>query len=389
MVVIPGATGTGGAERSLLVTAPYYAAAGISLCVVVFADYATDVEALHAAGAEVIDLSAAGGRLGVLRSLRRLVRQRRPDLLHTVLYDADLLGRLAAWGSGTPVLSSIVAVPPVLDGSATWRARLARALDRFTARWACDHFHAVTPGVRSAAIQRLGLRPERVTVVERGRDPVLLGRASDERRARTRAALGLGPDAPVVVAAGRHYPLKDHVTLVRAVGLLQADRPDLVLVLAGDRGPTTDAIEAARAATADPTRIVVLGHRSDVADVMAAADVFVSPSISEGAAGAVIEALGIGVPIVSTDVEGLVGQVRDGSELLLVPVGDPPSMAAAIGRLLDDPTLAAGLVERGRLRFEESFELEANARRLVTLSTQVADRSVPGRWGAAKGRPTG
>ena len=381
LFVTPSVEGTGGAERSLLAAAPHLAAAGIHLVVVVFAPYETQAEDLRAAGAEVIDVRGAGGRIAIARAVRRLIRERRPDLVHTMLYDADVLGRLAALGTGVPVLSTIAGVPPEATRTDPWRLRLARLIDALTARHAGDHIHAVTPGVAADAVLRLGVRSEQVTVVERGRDPEALGTTSPERRAGVRADLGLADDAQVVVAAGRHYAAKDHRTLVRAVAGLQADHPDLHLVLAGRLGPETPGIEAAVAAAPDPARIHVLGHRDDIADVVAAADVFASSSTTEGAAGAVIEALAIGVPVVTTDVKGLRGQLEHEVEVIKVPIGDPPALGAALVRVLDDADLRAGLVERGRARFERSFQLEANALRLAELSSDVAARRVAGRWG--------
>lgn len=382
LLLTPSVEGTGGAERSMLATAPYYREAGLHLTVVVYDTFRTDVEVLEAAGAEVVDLAGWGSRAELVRSIRRVIRERRPDVLHTLHTEADIMGRLAALGTGIPVMTTTAIVPLAVGPRDGWRRLVVRALDAATARWACDHVHAVTPAVRETAIRRLCVKPERVTVVERGREDERLGRAEPERRREARARLGVGDEVPLVVAAGRHYPAKNHGLLLDAIGRLQRERPDLVLALAGRVGPETAEIERHRATLPRPDDVLVLGHRTDVYDLIAAADVFVCSSSNEGAAGAVVEALGIGVPVVCTRAEGgLQGLVEDGRDLLEVPNHDVEALAAAVARVLDDPELATALAAQGRRCFEEQFRLEVNGPRLVELTRSVAQRRVPGRWG--------
>lgn len=381
MVLIPSVEGTGGTERSLLLSLAAFEERGVAVDVVVFSSFTSRIDELIAEGATVTDLSSASSRLDLVRQVRRLLRERQIDVLHTMLYDGDVIGRLAAWGTGVAVLSSMVsAVAAPSDRPVGFKARLAWHLDAFTARHLCDHVHAVTPGVRQTALEWFRLRPERVTVVERGRDPQALGVRSAPRRAAAREALGLTDREEVVIAAGRHYPDKDHLALVAAVSMLQPQRPGLHLVLAGRPGPMTDALTAAAAQVPDPKRIHILGHREDVAELMAAADVFAQPSRREGAAGAVIEAAALSLPIVRSDVDGLRGQFRDEVEALVVPVGDVPALAAGIVRVLDDPDLAARLGAAARASFDASFQLDANAERLVDLVVAVGAHEVAGRW---------
>lgn len=144
---------------------------------------------------------------------------------------------------------------------------------------------------------------------------------------------GLGH--PLVLAVGRLHPQKGYDTLVAALPLLG----DAVVAVAGD-GPL-----AARLRDAAP-QVQWLGRRDDVADLLAAADVVVLPSVWEARSLTAQEALRAGTPLVASAVGGLPDLVRDGA--VLVPAGDPVALGTAVRRLLDDPVAAAELAARGR-----------------------------------------
>ena len=146
---------------------------------------------------------------------------------------------------------------------------------------------------------------------------------------------GLG--RPLVLAVGRLHPQKGYDVLLDALPLLG----DVVVAVAGD-GP----LEAELRARAPQVRW--LGRRADVADLYAAADVVVLPSVWEARSLTAQEAMHAGRPLVATDVGGLRELVGDGA--VLVPVGDAAALAVAVRRLLDDPSAAAALGARARAR---------------------------------------
>jgi glycosyltransferase involved in cell wall biosynthesis len=111
----------------------------------------------------------------------------------------------------------------------------------------------------------------------------------------------------------------------------------------------------------------LLGHRSDVGDLLSAADVLAISSHFEGTAGAAVEALALRTPIVSTDLEGLHGVIEHEHNAVVVPPGDPEVLAAGIARVLDDNELADRITRRGYQDFVQRFTLDAAAKRLTTL----------------------
>jgi glycosyltransferase involved in cell wall biosynthesis len=111
---------------------------------------------------------------------------------------------------------------------------------------------------------------------------------------------------------------------------------------------------------------MLLGHRSDVSDLLVAADVFVFPSLWEGLGGAVIEALALEVPIVASDLPALREVVIDGENGVLVNPGEVSDLAEAIQTILNAPS-TAGLVSGNRERFVAMFNIDARANEMIDL----------------------
>jgi glycosyltransferase involved in cell wall biosynthesis len=369
--------GTGGAERSLAELLPHLRQAGLRSSVVALHKGRAGVERSLLEGGEDVHFLAGTNAATRVAELRRLIRARRPDVVHTTLFTSSAVGRLAAAGTPARVLTSLVNTPYDTARLRDPRIRPAslravRAVDGVTARHLTDHFHAITHAVRDAAVGALGIPAERVTVVERGRDPGRLGEPGSERRRRARAALGLGDDDEVVLNVARQEFQKGQRFLLDAAGRLARDRPRLVVLLAGRPGDSTAELEARRRSLPPGTRVELLGHRDDLPEVLAAADVFAFPSLWEGLGCAVIEAMALGLPVVASDVPALREVLEDGANATLVPPADPQALAAALARLLDDPDRRARYGRRSRDIFRERFTLDRCAARMVRLFEAVA-----------------
>ena len=310
------------------------------------------------------------GVLAHVAALRRLIRLVRPDLVHTVLFHSDVVGRLAASGTGARVLTSLVSTEgyrPGRDAAARARHHLANAADGWTARHLTAHFHANSQAVKAAAVSRLRVPASRITVIEGGRDAARLGERNPARRQLVRARLGLNNSNELLVTAGRQDEMKGHRFLIEAVAALAARRPGLHLVIAGRAGDCSTALAAMCAAMDVRQCVHLLGHRDDVPDILAAADAFVFPSIHEGLPGAVIEAMALALPIVASDIAPIRELVEHGKSALLVEPRSTAPLTAAIERLLAETETARALGARARAVFEERFSLERSITRRVAL----------------------
>ncbi len=380
--------GLGGAERSLAEMLPGLIGAGLEPMVVCLSPADAVGRDIRRLGVEVRVVSGRG-RIGRVRALRKQIASVAPDCVHTTLFESDVAGRLAAAGRRVPVITSLVNAPylPVrLEDPNVRRSRLwaARMIDGWTARHLTTHFHAITHAVKRRAVEALGIPPERVTVIERGRDPRRLGEGGPARRRSSRAALGLDDDAEVLVTAGRQEFQKGHRILLEAMAILASARPRAILMMAGREGHASAELEELGRRIGLGDRIRFLGQRTDVPDLLAAGDIFVFPSLYEGFGGAVIEAMALGLPVVASDLEALREVVEPDHSAILVPPGSPGELASAIGGLLDDPDRARALGERGRRIFQERFTVERAAGRMVDLYRRVLrdHRARPERVGA-------
>lgn len=364
--------GAGGAERSLQELLPAFSAAGEQVVVACFHRRAEGVEDLVRSNHDLRVLSGSS-RLAQMAELRRLVRQERIDLVHTTLFEADVFGRTAIAGCGVPIVTSLVNMPyePARlehDPNVNAHKLLAvRGLEVLTGLLA-DHFHAITEAVKDAAARHLYIPRRKITVIHRGRDPKRLGRRTEQRRREVRRALGVSDDAFVVLNAARREFQKGQRVLLEAVEKLEID--DLVLWIAGREGNASEQLAslARRPAIGRVTRF--LGHRDDVPDLMAAADVFALPSLWEGLGCVVLEAMALELPVVASDLPPVREVVGDSA--LLVPPGDPGALAEAITRLARDRALADRLRSAARSRFENRFTLDQSAQAMLELFQRVA-----------------
>lgn len=287
-----------------------------------------------------------------LASVRSLVREVRPAIVHTHMAKAGSIGRLAAATVRPRPVTVHTFHGHVLDGyfrkgveGAFHQAE--RALARRT-----DVLVAVSPQVRDDLLA-LGIgRPDRWRVVPLG---LQLGAFSAVTgpTGRLRGRLGVGAGVPLVGAVGRIVAIKDLATLVQAVGRL----PGVHLALIGD-GSQRAEIESLVASMGLGDRVHLPGWADDVPAWVADLDVVALSSRNEGTPVALIEALAASRPVVATRVGGVPFVVRDGVNGWLVPAADPAALAEAVGACLADPAEAARRAAAGRVEVLARFGAE-------------------------------
>ena len=353
----------GGAEHSLAAMLPRLRDRGVDSSVACILPREGGLQAsLREQGFDV-EVLAASSWAGRIRALRRKIEAEAPDLVHATLLNACFVTRLASVGLGVPQINSLVnaSYDPVRMKELKiqpWKLHVLRVADGFTARHFAGHFHAITATVQQEAVEVLGIAPERITVIPRGRSAELLGEASPARRREVRQRLGLGEHTPVVLNVGRqdHQKAQDH--LIRAFALLHADKPDAVLLIAGREGGATPKIQRALAETGLGDAVRLLGHRTDIPDLLAASDVFAFPSLYEGLGCSLIEAMALSIPIIGSDADAIAEVLGDGTYGVVVPRGDDARLAEALTRLLSDPERRREFAQRGREHYLERYELD-------------------------------
>jgi glycosyltransferase involved in cell wall biosynthesis len=155
----------------------------------------------------------------------------------------------------------------------------------------------------------------------------------------------------VVVTVGRHEAQKGQRYLIEAAALMRDSLPDLHVVVVGREGHLTPALQSQVSAAGLADRVHLIGSRTDVHRVMAACDVFAFPSLFEGNGGnAMVEAMAVGLPIVTTEAAPMTDLVPDDLHGRLCARGDSSTIAAALKELYDNSSLRNGLGQAVRDR---------------------------------------
>lgn len=291
--------------------------------------------------------------IGVLRIWRAL-RAECPAVFHAHLtwQLACRSGVLAAWLAGVPAVAT---AQLYVELRLKWRGRpILKLLRRII---------AVSDEVKARYARELGIPAERLTLARNGIRVPPLPRRPDPT---LRSKLVSGRPDYVVLTPARLDQQKGHAYLLAAAALL----PDATFVLAGD-GPLRAELEGLARDLDIMGRCVFLGHRSDVPDLLAAADLMVLPSLFEGLPVSVLEAMAAQRPVIATAIGGTDEAVTHGLTGLLVPPRDPAALAAAIRRLRTDPMLAERLAAAGRQRVEHEFSSIVTARQVMRIYDEV------------------
>jgi len=295
---------------------------------------------------------ARANTLGQVARVAALVREQRVRIVHATDFNTNLIAHAAARLAGASVIASRVDLGHLREGFGRWHRRV----ERWNARHA-DAVVANAEAVREVCIREEGCRPERVVVVRNGIDLPRFDRLASQP---LQAPLPLEPDDVPVAVIGNLWPVKGHRTLVEAAALLSARLPRVKFLCAGE-GPERERLQKRIGELGLGGRVFLLGHRLDVPAILARSHAACLCSSAEGLSNALMEAMAARLPIVATAVGGNPELVRPGENGLLVPSGDPPSLADKLAELIGDRERATGMGRRGRARVEAELTLSRMA----------------------------
>lgn len=310
-------------------------------------------------------------------SLWRILREERPDVIHTHTPKPGLYGRVIGRIAGVPVVMNTIHGLYATPDDSVLKRGVVYALEAFAARFSDLELVQSSEDFRLVTERRI-TRPERTALLGNGVDlerfDPRLG-SEDERRS-TRAMFGATEEQIVVGAVGRLVAEKGFPELFEAMKEVD-DR--YVLVVIGPHEPEkADSIDTASITAARQAGVVFLGMRDDVDVLYRAMDLFVLASHREGFPRAAMEAAASGLPLIVTDIRGCREVVEDGSNGLLVPVADPVALHGAIVKLGGDAELRRRMAEAGRDKAVREFD----ERRIVlkVVASQVTALREKGRF---------
>jgi glycosyltransferase involved in cell wall biosynthesis len=294
------------------------------------------------------------GHVRAIRRLRDVVSERDHDLVHAHGLRAGIDGALAARWSRVPcavTLHNLVRS----DISGGVRGRVYRLAEPALIRLASRVFvpsQEMAEYLRGAAPRSAG----KIEVLYAG-----IGEAAEPTTpaGEVRRALGIGENDKMIVTVARLHPQKALHVLLAAV----AELDDVTLVVVGN-GPLENELKRRATALGIDDRVRWLGYRTDVANLIAAADVFALSSLWEAVPLAAQEAVMLGVPVVATNVGGVPELISDGFSGRLVPKSNAHALAVALQETLAAPEAGRSFAARARADFERRFSRDAIVTRL-------------------------
>ncbi len=297
-----------------------------------------------------------------LFKLYRLIRRRRPHIVHSHTPKGGLLGMLGAWLARTPVriyhLRGLAYV-----GLHNPTRLLLKTMERVT----CALAHRVIcigPSLRDLALEEGLCRKDKAEVLARGGNGVDARRRFDPQsqpvgtRRRMRSHLGIPPEALVIGFVGRLSLFKGLYELASAWQRLREEHPGAHLLIVGPEEERDGIPEEVLEALSGDDRAHFVGSTLDVAPFYRAMDILALPTYREGFPNVPMEAAAMGLPVVATRVTGCIDAVLDGETGLLVEAMDAPALAQALGTYLSDEELRRRHGSAGRRRALRDFRRE-------------------------------
>ena len=315
---------------------------------------------------------APGHAFWLYPRLYRLLRELKPAVVHTRNL-AALEVVVPAWAAGVPVR---VHGEHGRDGNDVAGTRRSYQLMRRAYGAFVQRFVALSGELVDYLDRKVGIDRRRIVQVCNGVDTLRFHPAA--QRAPIPGCPFEGDDLVFFGTVGRMQPVKDQANLARAFARALDLRPELRdrarLLMAGD-GPQMPQVRGILQDAGIDGLCWLPGERRDIPDFLRGLDVFVLPSLSEGIANTILEAMACGLPVLATRVGGNAELVDEGVTGALVPSADPDAMARQLIRLADEAALRREMGRAGRRRVEQRFSLEAMVGAYQSLYDQLTGRS--------------
>jgi glycosyltransferase involved in cell wall biosynthesis len=348
---------TGGAERQILLSAAELGRLGHKVDLIIYHPQNEFVDFIRENKVNLVRISAKGLlRVGRIRALAKHLQQGGFEVVHAFSGSASIYAALAGKLARVPVILGGYRVEHKEHGLLAFAHRM---IDRFLTGWIVN-----SRGTADSMVATLGINPQKFFVVYNGIAPEAF--QSELSRNEARHKLGLPESQQVVTKVARMHLQKNHRLFLKMASIVLLSRPDVRFLIAGD-GPLRSELEDYAKSLGVCDRVLFLGIRSDIPDVLAATDVSVLTSDFEGFPNALIEAMCVGIPVVTTDYPGVEELIVDGKAGFITPRNDAAAMAAKVTELLDDAELRKRMGQNGMEIVRERFSPVVMAQNLVSI----------------------
>jgi len=297
---------------------------------------------------------------GIVLELHRLMKKKQIHVVRTHRYRSNLYGRLAAFFAGVPVI-----IASVHDNYRTDKRPKRRIMNRILSK-ITDKIVAVSEAVKEDIMRYDRIDPSKIEVIPNGID---VERFNPEKKTTDiRKEFSLEEDDIVIGFIGRIVTAKGLEYLLDALPYLKGEFKSIKLLIVGEGSLVEELKERAKKNNIF-NNILFTGKRRDIPEILASIDIFVMPSIAEGLPNALLEAMAMGKPIVTTEVGGIPEVIKNEINGLLVPPRNAESLVTAIKTFLDNRHLAIKIGQRAKNYVEENLSIQTTTQKWESLYT--------------------
>ncbi len=296
-------------------------------------------------------------------SLWRLMIEKRPAIAHTHTSKAGILGRCAARMAGVPTIVHTPHGHVFYGHFGPFTSGFFLLIERLMA-FITDRMIALSEAETNDYVAFSVATPDKIVTIHSGVDIGRYMKAEVDIEDKKRS-LGLNPKELVVGTVGWLLPIKGPMYLLKAMGRVWQNYPGVTLVYVG-KGDLEGELRAEVLRMGASDRVIFLGWRDDIPEIMHALDIFVLPSLNEGMGRVLVEAMASGKPIVASSVGGILDLVKHGQNGLLVRPGDVNGLYLAIGKLVVDKELRDEMGRAGRT-VAQNYSVEKMLREIDAL----------------------
>jgi glycosyltransferase involved in cell wall biosynthesis len=298
-----------------------------------------------------------------VHQIRNIITHNKIDLIHSQGARADFFARLGGRLAGIRHILCTVAMPVEGFDVGPLRKSFYHLMDKLSGRYV-ERFIVVSDSLKKTITDSRRIPSQNIVRIYNG---IELDHYQPElQNSKLRNSWGIPSSVPLIGAIGRLVWQKGFEYLIEAVPTILQVTPEARLVLVGD-GPLRPDLENLARELDVHDRVIFTGFRSDIQNLLSTMDVLVVPSLLEGFPMITLEAMATAKPIVATQIQGIIEQISDGVEGILVPPNNPKAITAAVLRLMNDKELSSKLAVAARRKVESYFSVERMVRETETV----------------------
>jgi glycosyltransferase involved in cell wall biosynthesis len=301
-----------------------------------------------------------------LPKLIKYLRTYRPQVIHTQLQFANILGNIAAAVLGMPSISTLHTVDNPVKTTSYWRNQITW----FVLRNLCSKVIAVSENTRQFHISKGKIPEDKIVTIYNGIDISSFRPLDKSGFAKKRRSLNLPPDGLVFTTIAVLRKLKGIQFMIEAMPEILKLTPDFRYLIVGD-GEYGETLKKLVSTSNLGGHVVFTGQRKDIPEILAISDVFVLPTLTEALPTVLIEAMAAQKAIIASNVGGVPEMVENEKNGLLVPPADPVSLANACSQLAQDTKRREAMAKQGYLIAHEKFEIKKLIHKLNDLYDEL------------------